>query len=88
MSANATAKRPFERGLANTQRVESVAVATNNAATARPGRSLQNKHAKNAADATMPAFLWNVQKTGNSTLIKYAHNDSTSPYSCAARQNV
>lgn len=54
MSANATAKRPFERGLANTQRVESVAVATNNAAMARPGRSLQNKHAKNAADATIP----------------------------------
>lgn len=54
MSANATAKRLFERGFASTQRVESTATATKHNATASPGRSSQNRHARNAAEAAMP----------------------------------
>ena len=61
MSANATAKRPFERGRANTQRVESVAVATNDhdmtaSAATLPKRALGAwRNPRKAAPATASA---------------------------------
>ncbi|MEI3232507.1 MAG: hypothetical protein V8S24_15470 [Gordonibacter pamelaeae] len=54
MSANATAKRRLERGAASTQRIDSTATTTKPAAVIKPGRSLQNRHARNTTEAAMP----------------------------------